>query len=55
MNHVCRSCLTAYSSQPVLNDRIDRCQKQKATNILVSGKDHLNFEDHHMEIPLPIN
>ena len=27
MKHVCRRCLTAFSSQPVLIDHIDRCQK----------------------------
>ena len=26
MKHVCRSCLTAFSSQQVLIDHIDRCQ-----------------------------
>ena len=54
MKHVCRRCLTAFSSQPVLIDHIDRCQKQQPTKITFSWKDHLKFEDHHMKIPLPI-
>ena len=53
-NHVCRRCLTAFSSQPVLFDHIDHCQNQKPTNIAFSWKDHLTFEEHHMKIPLPI-
>ena len=47
MKHVCR-CLTAFSSQPVLIDHLDRCQKQKTTYIAFSWKDHPKFEDHHM-------
>ena len=54
MKHVCRRRLTAFSSQPVLIDHIDRCQKQQPTKISFSYKDHLKFEDHHMKIPLPI-
>ena len=46
MKHVCRRCLTTVSSQPVLIDHIDRCQKQKPTNIIFSWRDHLKFEDH---------
>ena len=52
MKHVCR-CLTAFSSQPVLIDHIDRCQRQKSTNITFSYKNHLKFEDNLMKIPLP--
>ena len=54
MKHVCRRCLTAFSSQPVLIDHIDRCQKQKSTNITFSYKDQLKFEDYHMKVPVPI-
>ena len=54
MKHVCRSCLTAFSSQQVLIDHIDRCQKQKPTNITFSCKDQLKFEDYHMKVPVPI-
>ena len=54
MNHVCRRCLTAFSSQPVLIDHIDRCQKQKPTIIAFSWKDQLKIEDHHMKVPVPI-
>ena len=50
MNHICRRRLTAFSSQPVPIDHIDRCQKQKATNIAFSWKDHLKFEDHYKKI-----
>ena len=54
MKHVCRSCLTAFSSQQVLIDHIDRCQNQKLTNITFSCKDQLKFEDYHMKVPVPI-
>ena len=47
MNHVCRRCSTAFSSQPVLIDHFDRCQKQKPTNIAFNWKDQVKFEDHH--------
>ena len=53
MKHVCRS-LTAFSSQPVLIDHIDRCQKQQPTKITFSWKDQLKFEDYHMKVPVPI-
>ena len=54
MRWVCRRCLTAFSSQPVLIDHMERCIKQQPTKISFSYKDHLKFEDHHMKIPLPI-
>ena len=54
MKHICRRCLTAFSSEPTLLDHIDRCQKQKPTNIKFSWKAHLKFEDHYMKIPVPI-
>ena len=54
MKHVCRRCLTAFSSQPVLIDHIDRCQKQQPTEITFSWKDQLKFEDYHMKVPRPI-
>ena len=54
MKWVCRRCLTAFSSQPVLLDHIDRCQKQQPTNITFIWKDHLKFEDYHMKVPVPI-
>ena len=54
MKHVCRRCLTAFSSQPVLIDHIDRCQKQQPTKITFSWKDQLKFEDYHMKVPVPI-
>ena len=52
--HVCRRCLTAFSSQPVLVDLIDRCQKQKPTDFAFSYKIHLKFKDHHMKVLVPI-
>ena len=52
--HVCRRCLTAFSSQPGLIDHIDRCQKQQPTNITFSWKDHLKLEDHHRKGNVPI-
>ena len=54
MNWVCRRCLTAFSSEDILNQHIDRCQKQQPTNITFSWKDCLNFEDYHMKVPVPI-
>ena len=54
MKHVCRRCLTAFSSEPVLFDHMERCINQQPTNITFSKKEHLKFEDHHMKLPLPI-
>ena len=54
MKWVCRRCLTAFSSEDILNQHIDRCQKQQPTNITFSWKDHLKFEDYQMKIPVPI-
>ena len=54
MKHVCRRCLTAFSSQPVLIDHIDRCQKQQPSKITFSWKDQLKFEDYYMKVPVPI-
>ena len=54
MKWVCRRCLTAFSSEDILNQHIDRCQKQQPTNITFSWKDHLKLEDYHMKVPVPI-
>ena len=54
MKWVCRRCLTAFSSDDILSQHIDRCQKQQPTNITFSWKDHLKFEDYHMKVPVPI-
>ena len=54
MKHVCRRCLTAFSSQPVLIDHLERCIKQQPTKITFSWKDQLKFEDYHMKVPVPI-
>ena len=54
MKWVYRRCLTAFSSEDILNQHIDRCQKQQPTNITFSWKDHLKFEDYHMKVPVPI-
>ena len=54
MKWVCRRCLTAFSSEVILNQHIDRCQKQQPTNITFSWKDHLKFENCHMKVPVPI-
>ena len=40
MKWVCRRCLTAFSSEDILNQHIDRCQKQQPTKITFSWKDH---------------
>ena len=54
MKWVCRRCLTAFSSEDILSQHIDRCQKQQPTNITFCWKDHLKFEDYHMKVPVPI-
>ena len=54
MKHVCRRCLTAFSSQQFLIDHIDRCQKQQPTKITFSWKAQLKFEDYYMKVPVPI-
>ena len=54
MKWVCRRCLTAFSSEDIISQHIDRCQKQQPTNITFSWKDHLKFEDYHMKVPVPI-
>ena len=54
MKHVCRRCLTAFSSQPVLIDHMERCIKQQPTKITFSWKDQLKFEDYHMKVPVPM-
>ena len=54
MKWVCRRCLTAFSSEDILSQHIDRCQKQQPTNITSSWKDHLKFEDYYMKVPVPI-
>ena len=54
MKWVCRRCLTAFSSEDILNQHIDPCQKQQSTNITFSWKDHFKFEDYHMKVPVPI-
>ena len=53
MKWVCRR-ITAFSSEQFLFDHTYRCINQQPTNITFSWKDHLNFEDYHMKIPLPI-
>ena len=53
MRWVCRRCLTAFSSEPVLVDHMERCINQQPTNITFSWKDHLKCEHYHMKIPVP--
>ena len=54
MKHVCRRWLIAFSSQSVQIDHKDRGEKQKPTSIAFSYKDHQIFDDHHMNVPVPI-
>ena len=54
MKHVCRRCLSAFRSESVLLDHMERCIKQQPTKISFSYKDHLKFEDYHMKVPVPI-
>ena len=53
MTHVCRRRLTAFSSQPVVTDQVERCINQQPANITFSSNDHLKMEDYHMKIPHP--
>ena len=54
MKHICRRCLTAFGSQPVLLGHMERCINQQPTNITFSWKNQLKFEDYHMNVPVPI-
>ena len=54
MRWVCRRCLTAFSSETILVDHMERCIKQQPTKISFGYKDHLKFEDHPMKKSLPI-
>ena len=54
MKWVCRRCLTAFNSEDILSQHIDRCQKQQPTKITFSWKDQLKFEDYYMKVPVPI-
>ena len=54
MNHVCRRCSTALSSELVLFYHIKRCIKQQPTKIGFSWKDQLKFEGHHIKLLLPM-
>ena len=52
--HVCRRCLPAFSSEPVLFDHMERCINQHPTNITFSYTGHLKFEDYHKNVPVLI-
>ena len=54
MKHVCRRCFTAFYSNDVLNNHIERCINQQPTKITFSWKDQLKFEDYHKKVPVPI-
>ena len=54
MKHVCRRCFTAFYSNDVLNNHIERCINQQPTNITFSWKNQLKFEDFYMKVPVPI-
>ena len=54
MRWVCRKCLTAFTSEPVLVDHMERCINQQPTNITFSWKNQLKFEDYYMKVPVPI-
>ena len=53
MKHVCRRCFTAFYSNDVLNN-IERRINQQPTNITISWKNQLKFEDYFMKVPIPI-
>ena len=52
--HVCRSCLTAFYTEPVLLDHLQICINQQPTGITFSWKDQLKFEDYLMKVRAPI-
>ena len=54
MKHVCRRCFTAFYSNDVPNNHIERCINQQPTNITFSWKDQLKFEDYYTKVPVPI-
>ena len=54
MKHVCRRCFTAFYSNDVLNNHIERCINQQPTNITFSWKNQLKFEDYYMKVRVPI-
>ena len=54
MKYVCRRCFTAFYSNDVLNNHIERCINQQPTNITFSWKNQLKFEDYFMKVPVPI-
>ena len=54
MKHVCRRCFTAFYSNDVLNNHIERCINQQPTYITFNWKIQLKFEDYHMKVPVPI-
>ena len=53
MKHLCRRCITAFSSEQVLFDHIEGCINQKPANNAFSWKDRIMFEDHHKKIQIP--
>ena len=54
MKNVCRRCFTAFHSNDVLNNHIERRINQHPTNITFSWKNQLKFEDYYMKVPVPI-
>ena len=54
MKHVCRRCFTAFYSNDVLNNHIEKCINQQPTNITFSWKNQLKFEDYYMKVPVPV-
>ena len=54
IKHVCRRCFTAFYSNDVLNNHIERCINQQPTNITFSWKNQLKLEDYYMKVPVPI-
>ena len=54
MKYVGRRCFTAFYSNDVLNNHIERCINQQPTNITFSWKNQLKFEDYYMKVPVPI-
>ena len=52
MKNFCRRCLTAFSSEQVLLDYMERCIKQKPANIGFKLRDHIQFEDYQRKFDL---
>ena len=49
---VCRGCLSAYTSNEVLQKHKQKCEQQEITTIRTSNESHLYWKKHFHKIPL---